>query len=403
MQTEWIQQELKETYKEMVTTRRHLHMHPELSHQEVETPKFIADRLEEMGIEVRRGVGGRGVVGTIRGGKPGKTIAFRADFDALPIDDKKNVPYKSTVPGVMHACGHDGHTAALLGFAKLMNDRKDELPGTIVLIHQFGEELSPGGARSMIEDGCLDGVDIVYGAHLQSKMDFGKIYLRDGFLQASEDAIKIRVEGYGTHGAEPHSGTDPILAASHIMIALQSVVSRNADPLKELVVTIGSFHAGDADNVIPNEALMEGTIRVFDPVLRQLARERVTAIAEQVSAAFGAKAEVTIETGYDSLWNHAAATDIVRAAGRDVLGDENVVEIEPIMPVEDFAYYTQHKPGAYFFVGAKMESAGAVYPHHHENFDFNEEAMRVTAQVFADLYFKAQSPEWADVPFDLKK
>lgn len=403
MWTEGIKQKIDEAYEEMVATRRHLHMHPELSHQEVETPAYIADRLEEMGIEVRRGVGGRGVVGTIRGGKPGKTIAFRADFDALPIDDKKDVPYKSTVPGVMHACGHDGHTAALLGFAKVMNDMKDKLPGTIVLIHQFGEELSPGGARGMIEDGCLEGVDAVFGAHLQSKMDSGKIYLRDGFLQASEDAIKIRVEGYGTHGAEPHSGIDPILAASHIMVALQSVVSRNADPLKELVVTIGSFHAGDADNVIPNEALMEGTIRVFDPALRQLARERVTAISEQVAAAFGAKAEVMIETGYDSLWNHAAAAAMVRAAGSSALGAENVVEIDPIMPVEDFSYYTQVKPGAYFFVGAKMDDPSAVYPHHHENFDFNEQAMRVTAHIFAELFAKAQSPEWADMPFDLKK
>nr|WP_316046901.1 amidohydrolase [Planococcus glaciei] len=173
---------IESLYEEMVAIRRHLHMHPELSHQEVETPAFIADKLEEMGVEVRRGVGGRGVVGTIRGAKPGKTIAFRADFDALPIDDKKDVTYKSTVPGVMHACGHDGHTAGLLGFAKAMVAMKDELPGTIVLIHQFGEELSPGGARGMIEDGCLDGVDLVYGAHIQSKMENGRVFVRDGFF-----------------------------------------------------------------------------------------------------------------------------------------------------------------------------------------------------------------------------
>ena len=253
---------------EMTNLRRHFHMHPELSHQEVKTPEYIASYLEELGIEVRRGVGGRGVVGTIRGGKPGKTIAFRADFDALPIQDAKNVPYQSTVPGVMHACGHDGHTASLLDFAKVMNTVKEELQGNIVLIHQFGEELTPGGSRAMIEDGCLDGVDFVYGAHLQSKMNAGAIYGRDGYLQASEDAIKIIVKGSGTHGAEPHTGVDPILGASHIMVALQSIVSRNADPLKELVVSIGKFHAGDADNVIPEKAVLEGTIRVFDEDLR---------------------------------------------------------------------------------------------------------------------------------------
>jgi amidohydrolase len=390
MQTSIINQ-LDSLFDEMIETRRHLHMHPELSHQEVETPEFIARKLEEMGVEVRRGVGGNGVVGTIRGGKPGKTIAFRADFDALPIDDKKSVPYKSTVPGVMHACGHDGHTAGLLGFAKAMAAIKDELPGTIVLIHQFGEEAPPGGSRAMIADGCLDGVDLVYGAHVQSSLEHGKVFVRDGFLQASEDTIKIVVRGSGTHGAEPHLGVDPILAASHIMIALQSIVSRNTDPLQELVVTIGKFHAGEADNVIPSEAVLEGTIRVFNPELRKLAGERVTAIAENVARAMGASAEVIIENGYDSLWNHPEAMDIVRIAASEAIGEEAVAEIQPVMPVEDFAYYTQVVPGAFFFVGAKMADESLVYPHHHENFDFNEEAMLIAAKVFAATYFKAQN------------
>ena len=394
-------EQIDSLYEEMVETRRHLHMHPELSHQEILTPVFIADRLEELGVEVRRGVGGRGVVGTIRGGKPGKTIAFRADFDALPIDDQKDVRYKSTVPGVMHACGHDGHTAALLGFAKAMMAIREELPGTIVLIHQFGEELSPGGARAMIADGCLDSVDAVYGAHLQSKMDSGRIYLRDGFLQASEDTVKIIVHGSGSHGAEPHNGVDPILAASHIMVALQSIVSRSADPLKELVVSIGKFHAGDADNVIPGKAVLEGTIRVFDPELRKLASQRLRTIVENVAIAMGATAEVIIENGYDALWNHPAETDAVRNAGQKVLGTEHVVEIDPVMPVEDFTYFTQAKPGAYFFVGAKMADDAAVYPHHHENFDFNETAMLLTAKMFAAIYFEAQEMRVESISVDL--
>src|SRR5690606_21584068 len=229
----------------------------------------------------------------------------------------------------------------------------------IVLIHQFGEELSPGGARAMIEDGCLDGVDLVFGAHLQSKMESGKVYLRDGYLQASEDALKIIVHGSGTHGAEPHNGVDPILAASHIMVALQSIVSRNADPLKELVVSIGKFHAGDADNVISSKAVLEGTIRVFDPELRALASQRLRTVVENVAIAMGATAEVIIDNGYDSLWNQSAEADRVRIAGRGVVGVENVVESDPVMPVEDFTYFTQAKPGAYFFVGAKMDDEQA--------------------------------------------
>lgn len=383
-------EKISANYEEMVADRRFLHMHPELSHQEVKTPAFIADRLESLGIEVQRNVGQRGVVGIIRGGKPGKTVAFRADFDALPITDQKEVPYKSTIPGVMHACGHDGHTAALLGFAKAMNDIKEELHGNIVLLHQFGEELSPGGARAMIEDGCLDGVDLVFGAHLQSQMPANKVYVRDGFLQASEDAFKITVTGFGTHGAEPHTGIDPILTASHITVALQSIVSRNADPLKELVVSVGSFHSGHADNVIPNEAIMEGTIRVFDPELRKLASRRLREIAQSVGTAFGCTVQVDIITGYDSVNNDPDAMNIVRRGTANSLGEDAIVETKPIMPVEDFSYFLQHRPGAYFFIGAQMDDEKVVFPHHHERFDFDESAMETTAKVFAATYFEAQ-------------
>jgi amidohydrolase len=387
---EVVLRKLEQTFSEMVEVRRHLHMHPELSHKEINTPAFIADQLDAFGVEVKRGVGGRGVVGTIRGGKPGKTIAFRADFDALPIQDMKQISYKSTVSGVMHACGHDGHTAALLGFAKAMMEIKNELCGTVVLIHQFGEELPPGGALGMIKDGCLDGVDLVYGAHLQSKLDSGHVYVRDGYLQASEDTIKIVVRGFGTHGAEPHNGVDPILAASHIIVALQTIVSRNTDPLKELVISIGKFHAGEADNVIPSEAVLEGTIRVFDPELRKMAGRRVREIAENVAIGLGAIAEVTIETGYDSLWNHPEAMEIVRNAAIDLYGEDAVMETTPVMPVEDFSYYTQVLPGAFFFVGAKLQDELLVFPHHHEQFDFDENAMLMTAKLFAAIYFEAQ-------------
>lgn len=376
---------------EMIKIRRHLHMHPELSHQEIETPNFIANYLEDLGIEVRRGVGGRGVVGIIQGGRPGKTIAFRADFDALPIKDAKNVSYQSTVPGVMHACGHDGHTAALLGFAKSINSVKNQLHGTIVLIHQFGEELPPGGSRAMIKDGCLENVDAIYGAHLQSGMEAGYVYVRDGYLQAGEDTIKITVNGSGAHGAEPQNGVDPILAASHIMVALQSIVSRNTDPLKELVISIGKFHAGDADNVIPEKAVMEGTIRVFDEDLRVLAGKRLIELAQFVGRGLGCEVEVQIEKGYDALWNHPRQVEIVRQAVTDAFGKGAVVETQPIMPVEDFSYYLQKVPGAYFFVGAKMDEVNKVYPHHHESFDFHEPAMEMIAKTFAGIVLAYQT------------
>ncbi|MET3656639.1 M20 metallopeptidase family protein [Sporosarcina psychrophila] len=381
---------IEESIEEMIQVRRHLHMHPELSQQEIETPAFIANYLDDLGIEVRRGVGGRGVVGIIRGGKSGKTIAFRADFDALPIQDAKDIPYQSTVPGVMHACGHDGHTAALLGFAKAVNAVKDQLQGTIILIHQFGEELPPGGARAMIADGCLDGVDAIYGAHLQSTMDSGHVYVRDGYLKAGEDTVKIIVNGSGAHGAEPQKGADPILAASHIMVALQSIVSRNTDPMKELVISIGKFHAGDADNVIPEKAVMEGTIRVFDEELRTLAGERLTDLARSVGRGLGCEVDVQIERGYDALWNHAEQVDIVRKAASDTFGSDAVIETQPIMPVEDFSYYLQQVPGAYFFVGAKMEDTKKVFPHHHEKFDFHEPAMEMITKTFAGILLDYQ-------------
>ncbi|WP_342504677.1 amidohydrolase [Sporosarcina sp. FSL K6-2383] len=384
-------EEITAGMEEMIRVRRHLHMHPELSHQEIETPAYIAAYLNDLGIEVRQGVGGRGVIGRIRGGKPGKTIAFRADFDALPIEDSKDVPYSSTIAGVMHACGHDGHTAALLGFAKAMNAVKDQLSGDIILIHQFGEELPPGGARAMMADGCLDGVDAIYGAHLQSTMDADKVFVRDGYLQAGEDTIKIIVKGSGTHGAEPHNGADPILAASHIMVALQSIVSRNADPLKELVITIGKFHAGDADNVIPEQAVLEGTIRVFDENIRVLASNRLRDLAQSIGCGLGCEVDVHIESGYDALWNHAAQMDVVRGAAAHVVGEQAVIETEPIMPVEDFSYYLQKLPGAYFFVGAKLAAAEKVFPHHHEKFDFHEPAMQVIAKTFAAIYLEEQN------------
>ena len=375
---------VEEVEAEMIAIRRDLHRHPELSFHEVRTPALIADFLEGLGLEVRRNVGGRGVVGTLKGGKPGKTIALRADFDALPIQDEKDVEYRSTVPGVMHACGHDGHTAALLGTAKVLTKYQDQLPGTVVFIHQFAEELAPGGARPMIEDGCLDGVDVIYGCHLQSTMPFGNVYYREGYIQAAADKFTIIVKGKGGHGAIPHETVDPIIIGAQIAMNLQTIASRKVDPLKQLVVSIGSFHAGDAFNVIPESAVLTGTVRTYDPEVRDMAEQSLIKIATTVAEANDAVAEVNYARGYDALYNHPAETSLAKEALTTVDG-ANVVETPPVMPGEDFSYYTQKVPGSFFFTGAQMENPASVHPHHSAKFDFDERAMVVSAKGFCSI------------------
>ncbi|KZE40385.1 amidohydrolase [Bhargavaea cecembensis] len=364
----------------MIEIRRHLHQYPELSHREVETPKLIAKFYRDLGIDVRTEVGGRGVVATFRVENPVKAIAFRADFDALPIQDAKEVPYKSKNLGVSHACGHDGHTAALLGFAKSLVENKERIRHNVVLIHQFGEELYPGGAMAMIEDGCLEGVDAIYGCHLQSMMPSGTMYYREGYIQAAVDTFEIKVNGKGGHGAVPHEAVDPIVVASHIVTALQTIVSRSTDPLEQLVVSVGSIHAGDANNVIPGEAVMTGTIRSYAPETRKMAREKLANIASGVADALGARAEANLESGYDALWNHKAETAVVKNAMEVIFDEGNVLETPPVMPGEDFSYYTQKVPGSIFFAGACPK--GGPYPHHHAKFDFDEKAMLSTAKTF---------------------
>lgn len=357
-------------------------MHPELSFEEVRTPQLIAEFHRNLGLEVRTEVGGRGVVATLRGGKPGRTVALRADFDALPIDDEKDVPYKSTVPGVMHACGHDIHTAGLLGVAKALSQVREQLQGNVVFIHQFAEEVTPGGAKPMIEDGCLDGVDVIYGAHVHSPIDYGKVGTVVGPAMATADSFEVTVQGQGGHGATPHVTVDPVVVASHLIIALQSVVSRQTDPLKSAVVTIGSIHGGNAFNVIPEAVHLKGTVRIFDPEVHVNVRQSIERIVEQVCAAFGAEGKLSYVFGYPTVINHEEQTNLVQQVASEVVGSENVVTLEPMMGGEDFAYYLQKVPGTFFFVGGRSEELKAVYPHHHPRFDVDERSMLVTGRIF---------------------
>ena len=377
-----VEEMVEQLFPVMVERRRYLHQHPELSFHEVDTPQFIAERLTELGIEVRTGVGGRGVVGTIRGGKPGKTVALRADFDALPIQDEKTVDYRSTVPGVMHACGHDGHTATLLAVAEILVRQKDELAGNVVLIHQHAEEVVPGGARDMVADGCLDGVDVIFGTHLWSTTKLGTIGYRIGPVMAAADKFELTLFGRGGHGAKPHETIDAVVLGSTVVKELQSIVSRRLDPLQQAVLTIGTLHAGNTFNVIADSAELTGTIRTFDPEIAEQIVHEMERTIKGVCDAAGATYSFTYERGYPAVVNHPEETNLLRTVASDIMGADRVFEIDPTMGGEDFAYYLQHVPGTFFFTGAGDET---FYPHHHPKFDFEEQAMQHAARILIEV------------------
>ncbi|HET7627262.1 MAG TPA: M20 family metallopeptidase [Bacillales bacterium] len=380
---EEIWESLETSYDEMVELRRDFHRHPELSFQEVRTPEIIAEYHRNLGLNVRTGVGGRGVVATLKGGRPGKTVALRADFDALPIKEETGAAYQSETEGVMHACGHDGHTAELLVLAKILCAKQKELTGTIVFIHQFAEELTPGGAKPMIEDGCLDGVDAIFGTHLWSPLETGTIGYRTGNFMANADKFEIEVIGKGGHGGMPHETVDAIVAASRLVSDLQQIVSRQVDPLKSAVVTVGSFHAGNAFNVIAERATVTGTVRTFDEETRTKIESRIKEIAEHICKAAGAECRVLYERGYPAVVNHPEETEVLVEAAKQVVGAKEVVEVDPVMGGEDFAYYLHHVPGTFFFTGARNHELAAVYPHHHPKFNIDEQSMLIAAKTLA--------------------
>jgi len=378
---------LEALYDQMVKWRRHFHQYPELSFEEVETPKLIAKLLTEWGIEVRTGVGGRGVVGLIKGGKSGKTVALRADFDALPIQDEKDVPYKSLVPGVMHACGHDGHTATLLGIAKVLSEVREELPGNVVLIHQHAEEKPPGGAVQMIADGCLDGVDAIFGYHLAAPSPLGFLGTRKGPAMAAADSFEITIYGKGGHGSSPHQTVDSIIVATQVINQLQLIVSRQVDPLKTAVISIGSFHAGNANNVIADKAVLTGTVRSFEPEVRDFLEKEIKNVINGVCATHHAKADIRYERGYSPVVNHDKETELFFKVAKDLFGPDRVAEIPPITGAEDFAAYLEKVPGVFFHVGAANPDGREMFPHHHPKFDFDERAMVIAGKTLLSMTY----------------
>jgi amidohydrolase len=373
--------------EKMVERRRYLHQHPELSFQEHDTPRWVTERLGELGVSVTEGVGGNGVVGRIKGAHPGPTVAFRADMDALPIQDEKEAPYRSKVSKVMHACGHDGHTTMLLGLAEILQSNLDEVSGEVVLLFQHAEEQTPGGAISMIEDGCLDGVEAIFGIHLWTPLLIGQVGVCGGPAMAATDRFEVEVVGRGGHGGFPHQTVDALVVGAKAILDLQLLVSRYVDPLESAVVSVGKFSAGSSFNVIAERATFEGTVRTLSEEVRSLVEQKMEQIVKGVCEGTGASYNLEYQRGYPPLVNHAAETDVVRRA---IEGSDRcaLVEMKPIMGGEDFAYYLQEVPGCFFFVGVGNEDKGAIYPHHHPKFDIDEDALSIGVEALLATYLQ---------------
>ncbi|WP_211745583.1 amidohydrolase [Paenibacillus sp. Marseille-Q4541] len=369
----------------MIEWRRYLHQHPELSFQESQTSKFIAEHLEYYGLEVITNVGGHGVIGILQSGRSGPVVMLRADMDALPIQDEKTVPYKSQVDGVMHACGHDGHVSTLLATAGYMSEHKEDFTGEIRFLFQPAEELLPGGAAKVIASGALNEVDVVYGIHLWTPIPVGTYASTPGAMMAAADDFYIQLTGKGGHGGVPQTSIDSIIAGSALVLQMQSVVSRSVDPLQPAVLTIGTIQAGSAQNVIAETFKMSGTVRTFDEETRYIMKDRIHTLAQQIAAAYGTEAEIEYIMGYPPVVNDEKEAARFFATASKVFGAERVAVTPKIMPAEDFAYYLKEKPGCFMFVGAGNEQLNAVYPHHHPRFDFDESAMLDAMKLFIQM------------------
>ncbi|KGX84731.1 amidohydrolase [Pontibacillus litoralis] len=385
---EAVMEKIGQLYEEMVAIRRHLHQHPELSFHETKTAQYIADYYETLGIPYEKHVGGNGVVATLVGGQPGKTVALRADFDALPIQDEKDVPYKSTVDGVMHACGHDGHTAALLCLAKALQAHQAKLPGTVVFLHQHAEELAPGGAKPMIEAGVLENVDAVFGTHLWIDAPVGTVQTATSEFFAGADAFDITIQGQGGHGAQPHQTKDSILIASQLVTSLQQIVSRSLDPLHPAVISVGTFHAGEAFNVIADQATLKGTVRTYSTCDQDSIKRAMESHIKGACMSHGATYTFNYHKGYPPLVNHKEEAELVIQSVMEVPGVQYAYYIDPVMTGEDFAYYMLERPGAFYLTGAQKEEHN--YPHHHPKFDFNERALPICAKTLFQCYLAYQ-------------
>jgi len=377
LRQEFLQDEIDALMPQVVRWRRHLHMHPEVAFEEVRTSQTIFDVLSAIeGLVVSRPTR-TSVLAELRGQLTGPTIAVRADIDALPILEQNDVPYRSTVEGLMHACGHDGHTAIVLGLATLLARHRRSLPGTVRFIFQHAEEVSPGGAEELVQHGAMDGVEQVIGLHLWSPLPTGRIGLISGPAMAAPDTFQCTIMGRGGHAAAPHETVDPIAIGAQVVSALQQVVSRAVDPLDPVVLSVTQFIAGTAFNVIPESAYLAGTVRTFDAALRAAIPARMEQVIAGITSGFGARYEFSYELGYRPVVNDPALTARLASVVEDTFGVDTLVDMRPSMGGEDFSAYQQRAPGVFAFVGARNESEGIMYPHHHPRFQIDEASLAI--------------------------
>lgn len=375
---------LRSLQPQLVEWRRGLHQQPELAFQEQHTAEFIVKKLTEWGIDHQSGIAGTGVVATVSGHQPGPVLAIRADMDALPIQEENEVPYRSHIDGVMHACGHDGHVAIALGTAYYLTQHPDRFAGTVKLIFQPAEE-GPGGAKPMIDAGvlCNPDVDAIIGLHLWNNLPLGMVGVRTGAMMAAVELFDLVIQGQGGHGAMPHQTVDAIVVGSQVVNALQTIVARNLDPIQSGVVTVGTFQAGRANNVIADSAMLSGTVRYFDPALSQFFEQRLREIIGGICQAHGATYTLDYRRLYPPLVNDGAIANLVRSVAEDIVETPaGVVPNCQTMGGEDMAFFLQEVPGCYFFLGSANVETGLAYPHHHPRFDFDETALGLGVELF---------------------
>lgn len=384
-----IQGIVESVLSEVVGLRHEIHAHPELAYQEHETSRRVVERLSKIpGLKIQTGLaGGTGIVATLNGGKSGKCVALRAELDALPVHEETGRAYASKTPGKMHACGHDGHTSALVGAAMVLSKMADELPGAVKFIWQPAEE-SGGGGEKMCKEGVLDSpkVDAIFACHGWPSLPVGHVGVRSGAVLASTNPWTLTVHGKGTHAAYPHKGIDPIVVACQIVNAWQTIVSRGTSPTDSCVVTVGKFHAGTAENIIPPAAVLGGTIRTLNPETRKWAVGEVRRIAEKTAEALGARAEIEIREGYPVMVNDARAAEFVAGVARDVVGTGNVETNEPpSLGGEDFAYYAQRVPAAFWRLGVREKGVDEMPALHHPKYDFNDAALPIGVRMHCEI------------------
>jgi amidohydrolase len=380
-----------EMQNELTAIRRHLHMHPELSTEEVQTAAFICGKLDEYGIPYKKGIAGTGVVGLITGSKgSGLCIALRADMDALPVKEENKTAYVSADPGKMHACGHDVHMACLLGAAKILNTMKEQFRGSVKLIFQPSEETYPGGAIRMIGEGVLSDppVDMAIGQHVYPQLDAGKAGFRPGPYMASTDEVFLTVKGKGGHAASPHLNIDPILIAAHILVALQQIVSRNANPIIPTVLSFGKISGEGRTNIIPDEVRIDGTVRTYDEIWRKEIHRKIETIASSIAVSMGGSCDVRIAHGYPYLQNNEELTQQLRGWAPEYLGRENVADLDRKMTAEDFAYFAKEVPSCFYRIGVRNLKKGITSNLHSSTFDVDESALETGAGLMAWLTFR---------------